>query len=346
MAIFYDAPVEPDALTTVVKNVPTPEGNALSALFPTEYKPTNTIDWSEIILKNRVAKYRSYDGRIVVSERDSGSSKRVKLAPLSTSIGTGEYERLQLEFARYGGTFVERLVDAIYNDGVRLTNEILNRIELAWGDVLLDGKLSINENGFTSEADYGLPGNHVATAATLWSDLDASKPLTDLQAWTDTWNDTNGGAPDNFLTSRKILRLMTRNKEIIDAVFGATAGRTHVTRAEMVSLLESEGLPTPLPAYDTKLNVDGSDTRVLPDNRVILLPGNLRELGYMAYGQSATALELLDANKTDFSFEESAGIVGVVIKDGPPFRQWVYVDAVGQPVLEDAKKLFVSTVSA
>lgn len=346
MAIFYDAPVEPDALTTVVRSLPTPSGNALSELFPTEYKPTNTIDWSEIVLKNRTAKYRAFDGRIVVSERDSGSSKRVKLAPLSTSIGIGEYERLQLEFASMGGTFTERLVTAIYNDGVRLTNEVLNRIELAWGDVLLDGKLSISENGFVSEADYGLPGNHTATAATLWSDLTNSKPLTDISAWSDTWVDTNGSTPGKALTSRKIVRLMQRNKEVIDAVFGATAGRTRVTLAELNALLESEGLPSLLPAYDTKLNVDGSDTRVLPDNRFIMLPDDVRDLGYMAYGLSATALELLDAKKTDFSFEESAGIVGVVIKDGPPFRQYTYVDAVGQPVLEDAKKLFVSTVSA
>ncbi|MFF9541287.1 major capsid protein [Streptomyces sp. NPDC014724] len=337
--------MEPDALTTVVKNVPTPEGNALSRLFPTEYKPTNTIDWSEIILKNRTAKYRAFDGRIVVSERDSGSSKRVKLAPLSTSIGMGEYERLQLEFASMGGTFTERLVNAIYNDGVRLTNEILNRIELAWGDVLLDGKLTISENGFNSEADYGLPGNHVATAGTLWTDLTNSKPLTDIAAWSDTWNDTNGDVPGKLLTSRKNIRLMQRNKEVIDAVFGATAGRTRVTLAELNTLLESEGLPSLLPSYDTKLHVDGVDTRVLPDNRVIMLPDNVRDLGYMAYGMSATALELLDANQTDYSFEEAAGIVGVVVKEGPPFRQFTYVDAVGQPVLEDAKKLFVSTVS-
>ncbi|WP_431941675.1 major capsid protein [Nocardia grenadensis] len=353
MAIFYDAPVEPDALTTVVKNVPTPSGNKLSELFPTEYKSDNTIDWSEIVRKNRTASYRTWDGRFAGSERDGGSPKRVKLAPLGSSIGMGEYERLQLEFAKYGGTFVEKLVDAIYNDAEKLTTEVLNRIELAWGDVLLDGKLTINENGYNDEADYGLPGNHVATASTLWSDTTNAKPLTDLQAWSDTWVDTNGGgAPGKALTSRKIIRLMLKNKEVIDAMFGATAGRTSVSLSQLNGLLEEHGLPVMLPAYDTKLHVVnpetgvGADTRVLPDNRMILLPDNLRDLGYMAYGLSATALELLDAKKTDFSFEESAGIVGVVIKDGPPFRQYTYVDAVGQPVLEDAKQLFVSTVSA
>ncbi|MFE2997996.1 major capsid protein [Nocardia sp. NPDC059246] len=345
MPIFYDAPVQPDSLTTVIRKLPTPSGNVLSGLFSTQFKPTNTIDWSEITLKNRTAKYRAFDGRIVQSERDTGTSKRVKLAPLSTSIGIGEYERLQLEFASVGGTFTQRLVNAIYDDGVRLTKEVLNRIELAWGDVLLDGKLTINENGLESEADYGMPGNHTATAANLWTSIATATPLTDLSTWSDTWVDTNGSKPGRFLTSTKIVRALLKNKEIIDAVFGSTQGRTRVTIQDLNDLLVSEGLPSLLPAYDTKLNVDGVDVRVLPDNRVILLPDNLDDLGYMAYGTSATALELLNAKQTDFSFEESAGIVGVVIKEGPPFRQFTYVDAVGQPILEDARKLFVSTVA-
>ncbi|MEU4709507.1 major capsid protein [Nocardia salmonicida] len=351
MAIFYDAPVEPDSLTAVVKSVPTPQGNALSAMFPTKYVPTNTIDWAEITLKNRTAKYRAFDGRIVGSERDGATSKRVKLAPLSSSIGLGEYERLQMEFARVGGTLTEQLVDAIYNDATKLTQEVLNRIELAWGDVLLDGKLTINENGYNDEADYGLPGNHVATAGTLWGAVDGNgfgtaKVLTDIQTWTDVYVDTNGAAPGKALTSRKVIRQMLKSKEVIDAVYGATAGRTSVSLGELNALLEAHGLPSLVPAYDTKLSVDGSDVRVLPDNRFLMLPDNLGDLGHMVYGLSATALELLDAAKTEYSFSEASGIVGVVIKEGPPFRQYTYVDAVGQPVLDDAKKLFVATVSA
>lgn len=345
MPIFYDAPVEPDALTAAIRNVPTPSGNALTAMFPREDKPGNTIDWAEITLKNRTAKYRAWDGRFAKTVRDSATSKTTKLAPLSTSLDMGEYERLQLHFAQTGGTMKEALVQAIYNDATKLTGEVLNRIELAWGDVLLDGALTINENGYEDEADYGLPPEHVATAATLWTDLNAATPLTDLAAWADIWTATNGAPPDSMLTSRRIVRLLQRNKEVIDAVHGATQGRTRVTSADLNALLVSEGLPSIRPTYDTKLNVDDADVRVLPDDRVIMLPADLRDLGYTAWGTSATALELINSRKTEYSFENAAGIYGVVIKDGPPFRQYTYVDATAQPVLEDARKLFVSTVA-
>ncbi|KIA63006.1 major capsid protein [Nocardia vulneris] len=346
MTILFDAPVVPDALTTFVRRVPTPAVNTLSTLFPTVYKDTNTIDFAEIVQKNRTAKYRSFDGRIHVSERDVGSEKRVPLAPLSSSIGVGEYERLQLEFARTGGTFKQALANAIYNDGENLTREVLNRVELAWGDVLTDGILSINDDGFESTADYGMPANHAVAPGTAWTDLTNATPLTNLLAWSDVWNTTNGTRPASMLTSLRVLRLMQRNKEVIDAVHGATQGRTRVTVTELNDLLESESLPTVRPPYDTQLNVDGVDTRVIADDKVIFLPENLGELGFMAYGLTATALELLDSRKTDLSFSDAPGIVGVVIKDGPPFRQTTYVDAVGQPVLSDAKKLLVADVAA
>lgn len=346
MILFDNVPVTPDALTTFVRRVPTPAENALSQLFPTRYRDTNTIDWAEIVQRNRTAKYRSFDGNIHVSVRDAGSSKRVPLAPLSSSIGLGEYERLQLEFARTGGTYTRALANAVYNDGENLTREVLNRVELAWGDVLADGKLTINENGLQSEADYGVPANHIVTpAGAAWTNLTTSTPLTDLLAWSDIWNATTGSRPAQMLSGLRIQRLLQRNKEVIDAVYGSTQGRTRVNETELRELLSSEGLPTLLAPYDTQLDVDGANVRVFPDDKVALLPANLSDLGYMAYGLSATALELVGAAQSDLAFQGAPGVVGVVIKEGPPFRQYTYVDAVGQPVLEDAKKLLVGTVA-
>lgn len=344
MAIFFDAPVSPEDVTSFVRNVPLPSGNKLSALFPQVNKDSNTYDFAEIIKTNRTAKYRSFDGRLHVSERDVGSEKRVKLAPLSSSISMGEYERLQVEFARTGGTNQQLLVSSIYNDAENLTNEVLNRMELAWGDVLTDGKLTINENGLSSEADYGLPGNHSVSAATSWATVASAQALSELSSWTDTYVETNGTKPGSILTSLKVQRLLLKNKEIIDAVFGSTQGRTHVTLPDLNTLLSSEGLPTILDTYDTKLDVDGAATRVIADDKLIFLPDNVGDLGETVYGLSATALELVSAAEVDLSFENAPGIVGVVIKDGPPFRQWTYVDAVGQPVLKNAKLLFVADV--
>lgn len=343
MAIFFDAPVAPDALTTFVREIPVAPELRLQQMFGTRQVQDNRIDFASIVRTNRIAKYRSYDGRISVSERDAGDAKYVKLAPLSTSSNVGEYERLQMEFARTGGTSTAALTNAVYNDADSLTREVQNRIELAWGDVLADGKLTINENGLQSEADYGLPVGHTPTAATVWSNT-AATILSDLNTWQETYVDSSGGEAAWILTSRKVINGMRTNAQIINRIKGAAAGVTAVSLDELNTLLLSEGLPTLLPAYDYKLDVDGVTTRVLPEDRLAFLPSNLADLGQTVMGISATALELVDAAVVDISFEQASGIVGVVEKVGPPYRQFTFVDAVGMPVLFDGRKLLTADV--
>src|SRR4051794_23654769 len=117
MAIFFDAPVEPDALTTFVREVPVNRAGQtrrLLDMFGRREVDDNRVDFATITRTNRVARFRSWDGRIHVSKRDTGSEKRVDLPPLSTSLNMGEYERLQLEFARNGGTNEGALARSIY----------------------------------------------------------------------------------------------------------------------------------------------------------------------------------------------------------------------------------------
>lgn len=348
MAIFFDAPVSPDALTTFIREVPIPSQLGLSNLFPERQLDTNTVDFGEIVRTNRTARYRSYDGRIHVTERDAGSESRIKMPPLSTSLSMGEFERLQLEFARTGGTNREALARAVYNDGENLTRYVRNRVEQAWGDVLTDGILTIDENGFQGEADFGVPAAHKVSPATLWSDTTNATVLSDLIAWLDVYvsgADGNGIPPGSISTSQRVLRFMQRNAEIINAVHGSASGRTRVNREELNDLLASEGLPPVGDPYDTVVDVDGTSTRTIPDDRLLFLPGNIEDLGFTAYGISATALELVDSSVSDFSFEDAPGIVGVVEKVGPPYREFTFVDAVGMPILANARALLVADVA-
>lgn len=344
MAIFYDAPVAPDALTAFVREVPIPSSLGLSQLFPTVLSTSNKFDWSEVLRTNRTARFRSFDGRIHVSDRDGGTDKQVNFLPLSDSLNQGEYERLQLEFARTGGTRTEALANAIYNDGERLTRHVQNRMEQAIGQVLTTGKLTINENGFQGEADFGVPANHLVTAGTAWTNV-AAPALANLVAWVDAYIATNGFAPGAILTSNRVRRLMSINTELIGAAVGTQSGKTRINATELGDLLASEGLPSDVRTYDSVVDVDGVVTRVIPDDKVVFLPPSPGDLMEVRYGISATALELVNSSRAELSFQGAAGIVGLVVQTGPPFRQFTFVDAVGMPVLTDAKRVFVADVA-
>lgn len=343
MVIQFDAPVSPTDLTYFMRRVPVPADNVLLPAFPTRQVNSNTIDFGEIIKTNRTARYRSFDGRIHVSDRDSSSTSRVSLLPLSDSLNKGEYERLQEEFARTSGTNRAILADAIYNDAQNLTNNVYNRLELAIGDVLTDGKLTINENGFNGEADFGVPAGHIVTAGTLWSNV-AAPALTNLISWADTYEATNGVRPAALRVSQAVLRRMQVNTEFINAAVGAAAERSRINLDEVNRVLTSEGLPEITVQTVKQVDVDGVTTPTLPSDRVFFTPESFGELGYTAWGVTATALELVRSTQVEFAFSAAPGIVGVVDKVGPPYREFTFADAVAMPILTAPKLLFVAKV--
>jgi hypothetical protein len=349
MAIFWDAPVAPDDVTSYVREVPLPSVLQLSAEFPVEFEQDNTVNFLDIVRTNRTARFRTWDGRLHVSSRDTGSEKRVRLIPLSSSLTMGEYEKLQVLFARTRGTNQAALAAAIYNDADNLVREVRFRMEQAIGDMLTDGVLTINENGYQGTADFGLNAGQLKTPATLWSTVATATILDDVITWTDDYATNavygNGVRPARMKTSLRVIRLMQRNAQLIGAIYGTTSGKTRVTLDDINTLFASEGLPTIDPPYDTVVDVDGTATRVIPDNRVLFLPQNLGDLGAVKFGVSATALELVNSNSSDLSFEDAPGIVGVVDKDGPPYREQTLVDAVGMPVIKNSRALMVATVA-
>jgi hypothetical protein len=345
--IVFDGPASPEDVTTFVRAVPQSDTFQLDQILPNRYLDKNEVDFAELVQTNRTARFRSYDGRLHVSERDAGSTTRVPLPPLSSSLAMGEYERLQLEFARTGGTNRDALARAIYNDAEQLTREVLNRMELARGDVLSDFVLTMSapgEPGLT--ADYGAPAGHLVAPAIQWTvaNLGTMTPLADMVSWRDTYIASRGSAPGRMTIANTRASILQRSTEIINAVHGSNAGRTRVTREELNELLRSENLP-PVNVYDANVDVDGVTTRIIADDKVVFTPDNPGELGYTAWGVSATALELVNSAQAELDFEDAPGIVGVVEKSGPPYKEFTYVDAVGLPVITNPRALLVADVA-
>ena len=346
MVVLFDGPVSPDALTTFVREVPVNSDLAFLREFPVLPTDKNYVDFAEIVRTNRTARYRNFDGRLHVSERDTGSERRVKLPPLSSSLVMGEYERLQLEFARTGGTNRAALANAVYNDAENLTREVQARLELAWGDTLTDGKFTfLGASGEPAgEADFGVPVTQiVAPAGALWSNLAAAVPFTDVRTWFDVLRAAgNAGIQMEIRTSLRMMRYFQRNTEVINAIKGAQTGSTYVTLSDVNALLASDGLPQFGEPLDSSVDVDGVSTRIVPDDRVLILPVDKRQLGYLSTGITVTALELVESNQSDLAFSDAPGIVGVVEHSGPPTKKFTYVDCVAMPILANARRLLIA----
>lgn len=337
--------VTPATLTGYVRELPAPANWFLNQFLPDREVRDIEAVIEQMTRTNRAAKFRSYDAETPIGQRDSFRRDRVQLPPLGEKLLITEWERLQLERARTGGDNTAAIADTIYDDADTITRHVRARMELARGDVLTDGVFSLTgENGLTLEADFGLPANHQVAPATLWSDNVNATPLTDLTAWLNTYVDDAGGPPGYLATSRAQVNNLVRNAEIRELVSAPGSNPNLVSRAELNSLLEAHGLP-PIVEYDARIDVDGTSTRPVPEDRVLMLPAEPESLGQTVWGITAEGLELAGGDNPSLDFEDTPGLVGVVQQEGDPVKTLTKVTGVGMPILSDPRQLLVADVA-
>lgn len=344
MALNFDL-IEPGVLTGFVRELPVPANYVLDRFLPNQNISDIEAAFTTAFKRNRAAMFRAFDAETPIGERDNFQRSRVSLPPLGQKTLVGEEERLRLEMLRSGGDNTASMILALYNDARINTEAVFARMELARGQVLTTGKFTFSgENGLKGiEADFGVPGSHLPTAATAWTDHDDSDPLDDLRTWSDLFTDDSGEVPAFALTSRQAIGNMLRNANVRSRY--ATIGGTPsvITRSQLAAVLDSEDLPQ-LVQYDSQVYVAGAATRIIPANKMILLPATATSLGRTYWGVTAEALELVGLNNPQLTFSQAPGLVGMVTKDGDPVRTWTKVTAIGMPVIEDNLKLLAATL--
>lgn len=341
--IIYDL-VPPESLTSFIREVPHESNQILNQFLPDRQINDIEATIEEMTKVNRAATFRTYDAETPIGERDTLTRRRVLLPPLGQKLVVGEYERIQLERLRTGGTSTGAMVQQIYDDAVINTNAVRVRMELARGDVLTDGRFTLaGENDLRLETDWGVPEDNFVAASIPWSDQSNATILEDLNDWVDQYNEVNGEVPGTMLMSRRTVGNILRSAEMRQLISSLAGTPSIATRAQMNAVLDAHTLPQ-IREYDSRFEVNGTTTRPIPQDLVILLPSNPASLGYTAWGITAEALELAGSPNPSLDFTNAPGLVGVVMRDGDPVRTWTKVTGVGMPVFTDPRRLMVANV--
>lgn len=274
------------------------------------------------------AEYRAFDTPAPMSDRAGVSFITGSLGPVSRQIALSEEEFLRSRALLTGTN--DPIIDAIYADSERMLRAVNNRIELARGDIINDGKVTIAENGLVLEADFGRSAAHSVTAAVLWTTTATATPLADMLGWTETYVDTNGVDPASFLMSKTRVANLALSAEMRSyaAALGTTPNR--INRATIDNILANEGL-APIELYDRTVRVNKTKTRVLPQNKVFLMPPAGESLGNTFWGTTAEALLL--ASKGYIDAREAPGIVAVVAMTEHPVQTYTVGTAIALPAM-------------
>lgn len=344
--MYIDDYIAPAELTWYARELPTPQQNILERFLPDVQINHIEAEIGEIQKTNRAAHFRTWDTPVQIGQRDTFETRRVKIPPLGQSLPIGEYEHLQLALARTGGNDRAAMIEEIYKDVDNHVRSIHNRVEIARGDVLQDGIFTLtNEDGLTLQADFGLPsGNNVAPAGALWNDATNAVPLTDLDAWMLAYAQLNGARPGYAVMGEAVISAMKRTAEVRQAVsYGGNILKPVITDQELAAIFQQNRLPAIVP-YDTVIEFNKTNKRVIDSNKIVFLPANPRDLGFTAWGITAEALALMGSNNPQITFQQAPGIVAVTTRRGNPPRVWTQAGATSMPLLTDIRKLMVATV--
>jgi len=282
-----------------------------------------------------VAEYRAFDTQPRMTGRQGFGSVRGELVPLSRQIPLLEEERIRLRILQRNGgaaaTGNQSLLNAMYNDTELMVRSVQARVELARGQVLTTGKFTLAENGLMLEADFAMKSSHKPVAATPWSNP-AADIMSDLLAWTQLFVDDTGDEPGVLLLNRTIWGHMYGNTTMRNAMAGpGGVVPTRLNNEDINALFAANGLP-PVMLYDTKVRVNGVQTRVIPVDRALLLPapGGPR-VGSTQYGITAEAIEM--AERGLILAEDMPGIVALGLRNENPVQTFTLATAIAVPVM-------------
>jgi len=275
------------------------------------------------------ATLRAFDAESPIGSRPGVSRVTGELPPISRKIRLSEYDRIRNRRADAD------VRNAILSDAVRMARAVAARLELARGEALYSGALAINENGVQATVTFGRAAGHTVAPGTLWSTVATATPLADLITWRDTYIASNGESPGGILTSTTVLGYLLRNAEI-RALAATTAGTPSIVAQTTVNaVFAAYGLP-PIYLYDAQVRINGTATRVIPADRVVLLPApgdpndaDGTDLGATLLGTTAESME----PGYGLAGEDQPGIVAGAYSTQDPVAVWTKAAAIGLPIL-------------
>ena len=338
MPLIYDM-VDPQELLGFVRTLSFPQFT-LDGILPN--RPIDDLEYRFLradLVDQDVAPYRAWDTEAPIGKRQGLARVSGELPPLSKKIRLGEEERLRLRALESGNQ--APLIAQIYDDAANMTRAVQARVEMARGQALYDGRVTINENNMVAEVDYGIPSGNRVTPAVLWSVVATATPVADVRGWVEAYVALNGVAPGYALTSTRVVSNLLRNAEIRTLASSAAGTPAMVTPETVSAVFTAFGLPA-IRTYDTQVRVDGVATRVIPDDRFILLPPTGEPLGQTFYGVTAEALEL--RSEGQIVGTQAPGIVAVLEKTFDPVATWTKAAAIALPVIANPALIVTADV--
>ncbi len=312
-------------LTAFARAIPSPKDFLLTqTIFP-------TVEMREVKWRTKdsgryvnVAKYRAFNASVPFATREAWQTSREGALPaLGQKLVVSEQEQILLEASH--GSDQDRLIELLYDDVERHVEAIRSRLELAAGDVLVDGRFTLEqENGLTLEVDWNVPAENMPVARIPWSDP-ASDPIADELRWIQHLDDIGAPEPELVITSRKAFSYLAANNAYRAAYYGSVNPSTTPTATltpQQINVVRGNYNLPPIQFYKAQVRVDGKPRKVLPEDLWILVPPEREKWAQTMYGVTAEALVLSRGMNPEIIREDAPGLIITRGVQDDPVQIW------------------------
>lgn len=282
------------------------------------------------------AAFRSYDAEPTFGKRAGLVERMGSLPPIGRQYVLGEYDSLRLRNA------TAEVRDLLLRDALRIVRSIDWRLEFARAQALVEGRVTIAEDGVQAEVTFGRSTSHSVVPTVAWSDADNATPLDDLQAWRDVYVATNGQQPGQIWTSTKVFGWLRKSAQFLSMALpvGSTVGQ--IRNSDIQNILVDFDLPQ-IRTYDAVgVDVGGTTRRLIADDKLLFLPPSGVSLGATLYGATA------ESQQPEYGLaggQDLGGIVvGAFINKPTPIRVHTIGAAIALPILGNPDLSLVADV--
>ena len=303
------------------------------ALFRKE-KTNNLTARIKQLVKNgnlpAIAKFAAFNTEAPVGSREKFEEKYYEKLLIKEKIQVGETEMYLKNWSE------DEIIDHLYDDMSIETQRVLARAELANMQVLSTGALTIDENDFKSQIDYGYNTDHNVNF-TAWNDPKHSivNDLEDIIAAAKA----EGREIRRAVTSAKVVGYMVKNEELVLALNSINLA---ATRKNVLNyILEAYGID--FVENDRLYKIEGGDEathRFFPENKISFFGDE--EFGVGLLAPTPSEMQNLKApGETD----ERQFVYLDAWSTKDPAATWTMGSMVYLPLPLDIDNLFIATVT-
>lgn len=295
----------------------------------------------------------AFDSKSTIRDRIGVSLTKTQMAYFKESIGVDEEDEQEImRVQESSDPYAQQVLQHIYDDtdGLIVSADVTAE-RMIWQILAPENGtpgVAIVANGVDYTYNYDDDGSwkpkHFVelTGTDLWSDLENSDPITDIETIKETAL-ANGKVLTMMIVSPKTMKNLVKNKAVRDCVLAQNVtANVHMNQMRVKEVFKNE-LSMDIIVYEKQFkDIDGNDKFFYPDTTATFLTASVP--GNTWYGTSPIERQALSSKDANVA-QVNTGVNIMVTKEHDPEKTKTIVDMIALPSFENGESVYVMKVA-